>query len=102
MSDRDPLTPAYLRGLLAIEAELSDGSIGPDGWMRTSSISPVLMALSYADGTASLVTEDPAGQLTRLRIPGRAFLRLIDGAERKLATSRAQSEELMQRHKAGQ
>src|SRR5450756_1073404 len=98
MSDRDrePLTPAYLRGVLTVEAELADGSIGPDGWMRTDAISPVLVALSYADGTASLVTEDGNGQLTRLRIPGQAFLRLID-AERMLATSRAQSEELRQR-----
>jgi hypothetical protein len=103
-SDRnhEPLAPAYLRGVLAVEAELSDGSIGPDGWMRTDSISPVLVALSYADGTASLVTEDPDGHLTRLRIPGEAFLRLIDGAERMLATSRAQSEELRQRHRPGQ
>jgi hypothetical protein len=104
MSDRDrrPLTPAYLRGMLTVEAELTDGHIGPDGWMRTRTISPVLVALSYVDGTASLVTEDPTGQLTRLRIPGQAFLRLIDDAERKLATSRAQSEELRQRHKPGQ
>lgn len=103
MSDRDRelLTPAYLRGVLTVEAELADGSIGPDGWMVTSSISPVLVALSYVDGTASLVTEDGNGQLTRLRIPGGAFLRLIDGAERMLATSREQSEELRQRHKPG-
>ena len=103
MSDRDrePLTPAYLRGVLTVEAELADGSIGPDGWMRTDAISPVLVALSYADGTASLVTEDGNGQLTRLRIPGQAFLRLID-AERMLATSRAQSEELRQRNRPGQ
>jgi hypothetical protein len=101
MSGRNhgPLTPAYLRGVLTVEAELSDGSIDPDGWMRTAGTSAVLVALSYADGTASLVTEDPDGHLTRLRIPGDAFLRLIDGAERVLATSRAQSEELRQRHK---
>jgi hypothetical protein len=68
---------------------MSDGSTGPDGWMRTDSISPVLVALSYADGTASLVTEDANGHLTRLRVPGPAFLRLIDGAERMLGTSRA-------------
>lgn len=97
-----PLTPAYLRGVLTVEAELSVGSIDPDGWMRTDSTSAVLVALSYAGGTASLVTEDPDGHLTRLRIPGAAFLRLIDGAERMLATSRAQSEELRQRHKPGQ
>jgi hypothetical protein len=87
--DREPLTPAYLRGVLTVEAELADGSIGPDGWMATSSISPVLVALSYVDGTTSLVTEDVEGQLIRPRIPGEAFLRLIDGAERMLATSRA-------------
>jgi hypothetical protein len=105
MSGRDPrgpLTPAYLRGVLTVDAELADGSTGPDGWMRTASTSPVLVALSYVDGTASLVTEDPDGRLTRLRIPGQAFLRLIDGAERMLATSRAQSEELRQRHQPGQ
>ena len=99
---REPLTPAYLRGVLTVEAELAGGSIGPDGWMVTSSISPVLVALSYVDGTASLVTEDGDGQLTRLRIPGEAFLRLIDGAGRMLATSRAQSAELRQRHKPAQ
>jgi hypothetical protein len=99
--DREPLTPAYLRGVLSVAAELADGSIGPDGWMRTDSTSPVLAALSYADGTASLVTEDPDGRLTRLRIPGQAFLRLIDGAERMLAASRAQSEELRQRRQPG-
>jgi hypothetical protein len=104
MSDRHhgPLTPAYLRGVLTVEAELSDGSIGPDGWMRTAGTSAVLVALSYADGTASLVTEDPDGHLTRLRIPGEAFLRLIDGAERMLAASREQSEELRRRHQPGQ
>ncbi len=59
------------------------------------------MALSYVDGTASLVTEDPDGHLTRLRVSGEAFLRLIDGAERMLATSRAQSGELRQRRKPG-
>ena len=88
-----------------VDLGTSDGrcvSIGPDGWMRTASTSPVLVALSYADGTASLVTEDPDGHLTRLCIPGQAFLRLIDGAERMLAASRAQSEELRQRHKPGQ
>ena len=100
--DRDPLTPAYLRGVLTVEAELSDGHIGPDGRMRTDSISPILMALSYVDGTASLVTEDGNGHLTRLRIPGRAFLRLIDGAERKLAASREQLQELRRRQKPGQ
>jgi hypothetical protein len=100
--DHGPLTPAYLRGVLAVEAALSDGSTGPDGWMRTDSTSPVLAALSYVDGTASLVTEEPDGHLTRLRIPGEAFLRLIEGAERKLATSREQSEELRQRRKPGQ
>ena len=99
--DRGPLTPAYLRGVLTVEAELSHGSTGPDGWMRTDSMSPVLLALSYVDGTASLVTEDPNGHLTRLSIPGEAFLRLIDGAERMLSTSREQSEELRQRHKPG-
>ena len=78
--DHGPLTPAYLQGVLTVEAELSDGSTGPDGWMLTSSISPVLVALSYVDGTASLVTEDANGHLTRLRVPGQAFLRLIDGA----------------------
>jgi hypothetical protein len=81
---------------------MADGHIGPDGWMRTDGIAPVLVALSYVDGTASLVTEDPDGHLTRLRIPGQAFLRLINGAERMLATSRAQSEELRQWHKPGQ
>jgi hypothetical protein len=96
-----PLTPAYLRGVLTVEAELSDGSTGPDGWMDTASTSPVLVALSYADGTASLVIEDADGHLTRLRVPGQAFLRLIDGAERMLAASRAQSEELRQRHQPG-
>ena len=103
-SDRDhgPLTPAYLRGVLTVEAELSDGSTSPDGWMRTDSTSPVLVALSYVDGTASLVTEDANGHLTRLRVPGPAFLRLIDGAERMLGTSREQSEELRQRHRPGQ
>lgn len=100
--NREPLTPTYLRGVLTVEAELADGSISPDGWMRTDAISPVLVALSYADGTASLVTEDPDGHLTRLRIPGEAFLRLFDGAERMLATSRAQSEGLRQGHKPGQ
>ena len=84
-----PLTPAYLRGVPTVEAELSDGSTGPDRWMRTASTSPVLVALSYAEGAACLVTEDPDGHLTRLRIPGEAFLRLTDGAERMLATSRA-------------
>ena len=97
-----PLTPAYLRGVLTVEAELSHGSTGPDGWMRTDSTSPVLVALSYVDGTASLVTEDADGHLTRLRVPGQAFLRLIDGAERMLATSREQSEELRQHRKPGQ
>jgi hypothetical protein len=97
-----PLTPGHLRGVLTVEAELADGSTGPDGWMRTASTSPVLVALSYADGTASLVTEDPDGHLTRLRIPGEAFLRLTDGAKRMLATSRAQSDELRQRLKPGQ
>lgn len=91
--------PAYLRGVLAVEAELSDGSTGPDDWMLTNSISPVLVALYYADGTASLVTEAPEGCLTRLRIPGEAFLRLIGGAERMLATSRTQSGEPRQRSK---
>jgi hypothetical protein len=90
--------PAYLRGVLTVDAELSDGSTGSDGWMLTNSTSPVLVALSYVDGTASLVIEDTDGHITRLCIPGRAFLRLIDGAERMLATSRAQSEELGQRH----
>lgn len=99
--DHGPLTPAYLRGVLTVEAELSDGSTGPDGWMRTDSTSPVLVALSYVDGTASLVTEDADGHLTRLRVPGEAFLRLIDGAERMLATSREQYEELRQRRKPG-
>jgi hypothetical protein len=94
--------PGYLSGLLTVEAELSAGSTGPDSGMRAGSRSPVLVALSYVDGTASLVTEGPDGQLTRLCIPGDAFLRLIDGAERMLATSRAQSEELRQRHKPGQ
>jgi hypothetical protein len=70
--------------------------------MRSGSISPVLVALSYVDATASLVTEDGNGQLARLRIPGWAFLRLIDGAERKLAASREQCEELRQRHKPAQ
>lgn len=104
MNDQDhgPLTPAYLRGVLTVEAELSDGSTGPDGWMRTGSTSPVLVALSYVDGTASLVTEDADGHLTRLRVPGEAFLRLIDGAERMLATSREQSAELTQRRKPAQ
>jgi hypothetical protein len=88
--------------VLTVEGELSDGSTGPDGWMLTASISPVLVALSYVDGTASLVTEDANGHLTRLRVPGQAFLRLIHGAERMLATSREQSEELRQRHKPGQ
>ena len=100
--DHGPLTSAYLRGVLTVQAELSDGSTGPDGWMRTGSTSPVLVALSYVDGTASLVTEDADGHLTRLRVPGPAFLRLIDGAERMLATSREQSEELRQRRKPGQ
>ena len=100
--DHGPLTPAYLRGVLTVEAEMADGSTGPDGWMRTGSTSPVLVALSYVDGTASLVTEDSDGHLIRLRVPGDAFLRLIDGAERMLATSRAQSEELRQRHKPSQ
>jgi hypothetical protein len=100
--DHGPLTPAYLRGVLTVEAELSDGSTNPDGWMRTASTSPVLVALSYVDGTASLVTEDADGHLTRLRVPGPAFLRLIDGAEQMLATSREQSEELTQRHKPAQ
>jgi hypothetical protein len=97
--DHGPLTPAYLRGVLTVEAELADGSTSPDGWMSTASTSPVLVALSYVDGTASLVTEDADGHLTRLRVPGQAFLRLIDRAERMLATSREQSEELQQRHK---
>jgi hypothetical protein len=103
-SDRDhgPLTPAYLRGVLTVGAEMADGSTGPDGWMRTDSTSPVLVALSYVDGTASLVTEDANGHLTRLRVPGQAFLRLIAGAERMLATSREQSEELRRRHQRGQ
>ena len=100
--DREPLRPTYLRGVLTVAGELSEGSIGPDGWMRTASTSPVLTALSYADGTVSLVIEDPDGHLTRLRVPGQAFLRLIDGAERMLAASRAQSEELRQRGKPGQ
>jgi len=100
--DREPLTPAYLRGVLTVEAELSDGHIGPHGWMSTDNISPVLVALSYVDGTASLVAEDGNGQLTRLRIPGWAFLRLIDGAERKLAASREQLQELQRRQKSGQ
>ena len=100
--DREPLTPAYLRGVLTVGAELSDGSIGADGWMRTASTSPVLVALYYADGTATLVTEDPDGHLTRLRVPGQAFLRLIDGAERMLAASREQTEELRRRHQPGQ
>ena len=100
--DHGPLTPAYLRGVLTVEAELSDGCTSADGWMRTGSTSPVLVALSYVDGTASLVTEDADGNLTRLRVPGQAFLRLIDGAERMLATSREQSEELGQRHKPAQ
>jgi hypothetical protein len=99
--DRRPLAPAYLRGVLTVEAELSDGSMDPNGWMRTDSISPVLVALSYVSGTASLVTEDEDGHLTRLRISGEAFLRLIDGAERMLATSRTQSEDLRQRHEPG-
>jgi hypothetical protein len=104
MSDRyhGPLTPAYLRGVLTVEAELTDGSIGPDGWMRTVSTSAVLVALSYVGGTASLVTEDADGHLTRLRIPGEEFLRLIGGAEWMLATSRVQSAELRQRHSPGQ
>ena len=76
--DHGPLTPAYPHGVLTVEAGLSDGSTGPDGWMRTDSTSPVLVALSYVDGTASLVTEDPDGHLTRLRVPGPAFL-VIDG-----------------------
>jgi hypothetical protein len=97
-----PLTPAYLRGVRTVDAVLSGGSTGPDGWMLTNSTSPVLIALSYVDGTASLVTEDPDGHLTRLRIPGQAFLRLITGAQRMLATSRAQSEEVGQRHQPGQ
>lgn len=101
-SDREPLVPAYLRGVLTVRAELADGSIGPDGWMRTDAISPVLVALSYADGTASLVAEDGDGHLTRLCIPGEAFLRLISGAERMLATSCEQSEELRQRRKPAQ
>jgi hypothetical protein len=100
--NHEPLAPAYLRGVLTVEAELSDGSLGPDGWMLTATISPVLVALSYVDGTASLVAEDANGHLTRLYVPGEAFLRLIDGAERMLATSRAQSEELRQRRKPGQ
>jgi hypothetical protein len=92
--DREPPAPAYLRGVLTVEAELSAGHTGPHGGMRTDATSPVLVALSYVDGTASLVTEDGSGQLTRLRIPGWAFLRLTDGAERKLAASREQSGEL--------
>lgn len=93
------MTPAYLRGVLTVDAELSAGSTGPDGWMHAGSTSPVRVALSYADGTASLVTEDPDGHLTRLHVPGQAFLRLIDGAQQMLATSREQSEELRQRHR---
>jgi hypothetical protein len=100
--EHGPLSPSYLCGVLTVEAELSDGSTGPDGWMRTDSTSPVLVALSYVDGTASLVTEDADGRLTRLRVPGQAFLRLIGGAEWMLATSREQSEELQQRRKPAQ
>jgi len=99
--DREALIPGYLRGVLTVEAELSDGHIGTHGWMHTDNMAPVLVALSYADGMASLVTEDGNGQLTRLRIPGQAFLRLIDGADRKLATSREQLAELERRRKAG-
>jgi hypothetical protein len=99
--DREAVRPAYLRGVLTVEAELSDGHIGTQGWMHTDNMAPVLVALSCADGMASLVTEDGNGQLTRLRIPGQAFLRLIDGADRKLATSREQLAELERRRKAG-
>jgi hypothetical protein len=69
--------------------------------MLTNSTSPVLVAVSYVDGIASLVTGDPDGHVTRLRIPGQAFLRLIDGAERMPATSRTQLEELGRRHQSG-
>jgi hypothetical protein len=88
-----PLQPMYLRGVLTVEAELSDGHLH-DGYMHTGNVSRVLVALSFVGGVASLVTEDESGQLTRLRIPGCAFLRLTDDAAGKLARSRQQSEEL--------
>ena len=83
---RESLVPRYLRGVLTVEAELARGSIDPDGWMHTDSTSPVLVALNYAEGTAILIIED-ADHLAKLRIPAGAFLRLIDGAERKLDSS---------------
>ena len=97
--DRDPLTPACLRGVLTVEAGLSGGSIGPDGWMRTDSISPVLMALSYVDGAVGLVTEDPNGQLTRLRIPGRAFLQLFSALLLKARGGRRSARTVRREHR---
>jgi hypothetical protein len=84
--EQRPLEPVYLSRVLTVEAELSAGRLY-DGSTHQENASPVLAALVFIGGTAMLFTEDESGQLTRLRIPGPAFLRLIDDAGGKLTRS---------------
>jgi hypothetical protein len=79
-----PVTPVYLSRTLTVEAELSIGRLY-DGSTHAENASPVAAALVFIGGAAMVFTEDDSGQLTRLRIPGPEFLRLIDDAAGKLA-----------------
>jgi hypothetical protein len=87
--EQRPIKPVYLSRTLTVEAELSAGSLY-DGSTHAGNASRVLVALVFIGGAAMLFTEDENGQLTRLRIPGPGFLRLISDAEGKLARSRQQ------------
>jgi hypothetical protein len=87
--EQRPIKPVYLSRTLTVEAELSAGSLY-DGSAHAENASRVLVALVFIGGAAMLFTEDESGQLTRLRIPGPGFLRLIGDAEGKLARSRQQ------------
>lgn len=58
------------RGVLTVNAELSDCTTGPEGWTRADTTSPVLVALPYAEGIATLVTEDPDGPYPAHTRPG--------------------------------
>lgn len=94
--EQRPAEPVYLRGVLTVQADLSSGHLY-DGSTHAENASPVLVALIFADGAAMLFAEGENGQITRLRIPGSAFLRLTEDAAGKLARSRQQSGELARR-----
>jgi|GEM_PF-3155975 len=87
--EQRPVKPVYLSRTLTVEAELSAGRLY-DGSTHAENASPVVVSLVSIGGAAMVFTEDESGQLTRLRIPGPEFLRLIDDAEGKLARSRRQ------------